>query len=81
MLNRRDRIDRLDEVISESEKRITDRVFLIAGMEARGENTELVRRMLAASEGMLAECHKTRRLLVEALQMHGPSSSGERSRP
>ncbi len=80
MLNRRDRIDRLDEAISESEKRIADRVLRIASMDAKGVDTSLIRGMLAASEGILAECHRTRRLLIQALQMHGPPSSSERSR-
>ena len=74
MLNRRDRIDRLDETISESEKRIADRVLRIASMDAKGVDTSLIRRMLAASEGILAECHRTRRLLIQALQMQGSSS-------
>lgn len=74
MLQPREHIGRLDDALFEGEKRIADGVFRIASMNAHGKDTVVARQILASCEAILAECRETRKLLIEALQMQGPSS-------
>ncbi len=74
MLHRRDRIERIDEAIAESEQRITEQVFLIMTKDALGEDTAMARRALKAFLGIYIEYRRARKLLAEAQRlMESPS--------
>ncbi len=75
MLNRRDRIERLDRGIAESEQRITEQLFLIMMKEAMGEDTAVAKRALRALQGIYVEYRRARKLLAEAQRlMDSPSA-------
>ncbi len=75
MLNRRDRIERLDNAIAESEQRITEQLFLIMTKEAMGEDTAVAKRALKALQGIYVEYRRARKLFAEATRAIDPPSA------
>ena len=69
---------RLDQLIGESEQRITEQVFRIMDAEVAGRDTERLRRSLKALEGILVEFHHARKLAVAAQRMLARDASPPR---
>lgn len=57
---------RLDELITESEQRVSEQAYRVMAMELDGEDATTARRTLKALERILIEYRCARRLLAEA---------------